>query len=175
MSVIPHKKGLKFEGFDITATKFVVFSPSISEKKIKKNTARIIFWVSGEASLHDQIKMTELWLEYDQKISTPININNNEFIREALVTISNLNNIALDNYCSTLMKVRTEQADLTSIKPYKEHFSSLTLKAYFTNNGFYPLYLCQAEVCPSDAERQKWKLNWKSNRDGYIDRVPYFH
>ena len=28
-------------------------------------------------------------------------------IREALETIGNLNNIALDNYCSTLMKVRT--------------------------------------------------------------------
>ena len=23
------------------------------------------------------------------------------------------------------------------------------------HSGFYPLYLCQAEVCPSDAERQK--------------------
>ena len=33
MSVIPHKKGLKFEGFDITETKFGVFSPSITVKK----------------------------------------------------------------------------------------------------------------------------------------------
>ena len=28
-----------------------------------------------EASSHDQIKMTKLWLEYDQKIFTPTNIN----------------------------------------------------------------------------------------------------
>ena len=46
-----------------------------------------------------------------------------EFIKEALDTISNLKNIALDNYCSTLMKVRTQQAELTSIKPY--HISML--------------------------------------------------
>ena len=68
-----------------------------------------------------------------------------EFIREALDTISNMNNIALDNYCSTLMKVRTQQAELTSIKPYLEYFSSLTLKAYFTNNDLItpilPMYM----------------------------------
>ena len=40
----------------------------------------------------------------------------NEFIKEALDTIGNLNNIALDNYCSTLMKVRTQQAEVTSLK-----------------------------------------------------------
>ena len=54
-------------------------------------------------------------------------------------------NIALDNYSSTLMKVRTQQAELTSIKPYLEHFSSLTLKAYFTNNNtvtpILPMYI----------------------------------
>ena len=52
-----------------------------------------------------------------------------------LDTIDNLNNIALDNYCSTLMKVRTQQAEITSIKPYLEHFSSMHLKAYFTSNN----------------------------------------
>ena len=60
-----------------------------------------------------------------------------EFIKEALDTISNLKNIALDNYCSTLMKVRTQQAEVTSLKPYLELFSSLTLKAYFTNNNIF--------------------------------------
>ena len=40
----------------------------------------------------------------------------NQDIREALDTIGNLNNIALDNYCSTLMKVRTQQAEVTSLK-----------------------------------------------------------
>ena len=69
----------------------------------------------------------------------------NELIREALETISKLNNIALDNYCSTLMKVRTQQAEVTSLKPYLEHFTSLTLKAYFTNNDIVtpilPMYI----------------------------------
>ena len=55
----------------------------------------------------------------------------NEFIRGALDTIGNLNNIALDNYCSTLMKVRTQQAEVTSLKPYLEHFSSLTHNGQF--------------------------------------------
>ena len=32
------------------------------------------------------------------------------------------------------MKVRTQQANITSIKPYLDHFSSMHLKAYFTNN-----------------------------------------
>ena len=32
-----------------------------------------------------------------------------EFIREALETMGNLCNIALDNYCSTLIKLRTQQ------------------------------------------------------------------
>ena len=69
----------------------------------------------------------------------------NVFIREALETIGKLNKIALDNYCKTLMKVRTQQADITSIKPYLEHFSSLTLKAYFTNyntvTAILPMYI----------------------------------
>jgi hypothetical protein len=59
----------------------------------------------------------------------------NGFIREAIETIGKLKNIAVDNYYTTLMKVRTQQAEATSLKPYLEHFSSLTLKAYFTNNN----------------------------------------
>ena len=45
------------------------------KKIFEKNTVRIIFWVSGEASSHDQIKMTKLWLENDQNNFTPTNIN----------------------------------------------------------------------------------------------------
>ena len=53
------------------------------------------------------------------------------FIQE---TIENLNNIALDNKNSILIKIRTQQREATSIKPYLDNFLSLHLKAYFTNN-----------------------------------------
>ncbi len=53
----------------------------------------------------------------------------NGFTDEALETIGKLNNIALDNYDKTFMKLRTQPAEVTSLKPYLEHFSSLTLKA----------------------------------------------
>ena len=40
------------------------------------------------------------------------------------------------------MKVRTQQADITSIKPYLDHFSSMHLKAYFTSNDMVtPIHL----------------------------------
>ena len=43
------------------------------------------------------------------------------------------------------MKVRTQQSELTSIKPYLEHFSSTHLRAYFTNNNMVtpilPMYI----------------------------------
>ena len=32
------------------------------------------------------------------------------------------------------MKVRTQQGEVASLKPYLEHFSSTHLRAYFTNN-----------------------------------------
>ena len=37
------------------------------------------------------------------------------------------------------------------------------------HSGFYPLYLCQEEVCPRDAERQN--KNVKVNQDGYKKRI----
>ena len=43
---------------------------------------------------------------------------NNDFIQEALETIGNLNNIALENYNSMLMEIKTQQREVTSIKPY---------------------------------------------------------
>ena len=36
----------------------------------------------------------------------------NGFIRTALETINEMNNIAFTNYCSTVMKIRTQQADM---------------------------------------------------------------
>jgi hypothetical protein len=69
----------------------------------------------------------------------------NGFIGEALETIGKLSNIALENYDKTLMKVRTQQAEVTSLKPYLEHFSSLTINAYFTSNNtvtpILPMYI----------------------------------
>ena len=56
----------------------------------------------------------------------------NDFIREALETIGKMNNMALDNYCSTLMKVRTQQARSNKLDSFKHrplelvyHLSSL--------------------------------------------------
>ena len=37
------------------------------------------------------------------------------------------------------------------------------------HSGFYPLYLCQAEVCPHDAERQK-KIERVTEMDGYLKK-----
>ena len=52
---------------------------------------------------------------------------------------------ALDNYCSTLMKVRTQQSEATCLKPYLEPFSSTHLRACFTNNDMVtpilPMYI----------------------------------
>ena len=52
---------------------------------------------------------------------------------------------ALDNNCSTLMKVRTQQTEVTCLKPYLEHFASTHLRAYFTNNDMVtpmlPMYI----------------------------------
>ena len=53
----------------------------------------------------------------------------NGFIRTALETINEMNNIAFTNYCSTLMKIRTQQADITSITPYLEYYQSLDSRA----------------------------------------------
>ena len=43
------------------------------------------------------------------------------------------------------MKVRTQQAEVTSLKPYLEQFSSMHLRAYFTNNDMVtpilPMYI----------------------------------
>ena len=52
------------------------------------------------------ISMTQM--VYDSEL------RDNDFIREALNTVGNLNKIALDNYCSTLMKVRTQQTEIRS-------------------------------------------------------------
>ena len=57
---------------------------------------------------------------------------------------------ALDNYCKTLMKVRTQPAEITSIKPYLEYFSSMHLKAYFTNNNAVTPILPMYEKLPTE-------------------------
>ena len=58
----------------------------------------------------------------------------NGFIRTALETINEMNNIAFTNYCSTLMKIRTQQADITSITPYLEYYQSLDSRALYIEN-----------------------------------------
>ena len=56
-----------------------------------------------------------------------------------------MNNTALDSYCNTLMKVRTQQAEAISLNPYLEYFASIHLKAYFINNDnvapIMPMYI----------------------------------
>ena len=59
------------------------------------------------------ISMTQM--VYDSELC------NNDFIWESLDTIGNLNNIALDNYCRTLMKVRTRQAEITTDVHFQKH------------------------------------------------------
>ena len=53
---------------------------------------------------------------------------------KASETIGNLKNIVLNNYSSPQMKIRAQQREATSIKPYLGYFLSIHLKAYFTNN-----------------------------------------
>ena len=38
---------------------------------------------------------------------------------------------------------------------YEKNITDKIMKLESGHSGFYPLYLCQVEVCPSDAERQK--------------------
>ncbi len=103
----------------------------------------------------------------------------NNFIREALETIGKLNNIAFDNYSKTIMKVRTQQAEVTSLKPYLEHFLSLSLKAYFTNNNMVtpilPMYTNRNIITLGDMINE---INYPTIAGGYLnnavikDRIP---
>ena len=45
-----------------------------------------------------------------------------------------MNKMAHKNYCTTLMKVRTEQAQAMDLVPYLEYFLSLDTRAYFIEN-----------------------------------------
>ena len=58
----------------------------------------------------------------------------NEFIKKALETIGEMNKIAHKNYCSTLMKVRTQQTKTENLDPYLEYVLSLDTRAYFIEN-----------------------------------------
>jgi hypothetical protein len=94
----------------------------------------------------------------------------NGFIKEALETIGKLNNIALDNYDKTLMKVRTQQAEGTSLTPYLEHFSLLTLKAYFTNNNtvtsILPMYINRNIITLGDMINE---INYPTISGGFLN------
>ena len=59
---------------------------------------------------------------------------NNQFIKKALTTIGEMNKIAHKNYCSTLMKVRTQQTNTENLVPYLEYILSLDARAYFSEN-----------------------------------------
>ena len=72
-------------------------------------------------------------LSMTQMITNP-DICKNEFIKKALLTIETMNKIAHKNYCQTLMKVRTEQAQAMDLVPYLEYFLSLDSRAYFMEN-----------------------------------------
>ena len=45
-----------------------------------------------------------------------------------------MNTKAFTNYCSTLMIIRTQQAEITSITPYLEYYQSLESRALFIEN-----------------------------------------
>ena len=68
------------------------------------------------------------------------------------------------------MKVRTQQAELTSIKPYLEHFSSLTLKAYFTNNNkvtpILPMYINRYIITLGDMINE---INFPAIAGGFLN------
>ncbi len=95
------------------------------------------------------------------------------------VKMGKLNNIAFDNYSKTIMKVRTQQAEVTSLKPYLEYFSSLTLKAYFTSNNMVtpilPIYTNRNIITIGDMINE---INYPTIAGGYLnnavikDRIP---
>ena len=45
-----------------------------------------------------------------------------------------MNEITFTNHCNTLMKMRTQQAEITSITTYLEYYQSLDARVLFVNN-----------------------------------------
>ena len=66
-----------------------------------------------------QISMTQM-------VYNPEACSNN-FIKKVITTINEMNKLALENYCTKLIKVRTEQAEATCIEPWKRLASAYSI------------------------------------------------